>query len=467
MSAALEELLRSWHGQIVAPPKLNGLIAIRLAQKAAPDVQLFEAAAALDFPALPQSGSQLNALAAPIKNNLVGLLGWTIDALRDWTPTTDPNGARLEGALVAVNYWACCGDFWTVTRHLLNRNLLLPPALELVLKHRSTQFQMSPGTPVWEREHLRALVQAEAAQDWIRLSELTAAFKVRPRLDSSASQALRGLAVLDLPRLTKVVDRATSWANASFFVNSLPLDDALRLAAVSTNNNFRFAAIEAITTSIPYFSPSSIPILTRFLIALAHDRQDWPAWARVLNKYPVRHPQIQNALGRALARSPDSALRSYVEAIELTTPQADGRAQVAECLETFRRHATAARRRILWLAAFERWDSWNFGDDDSASPTSNCELDYAVAGWLIEFADEQFLTSEMSSFGSRLQTLESCWHASGVKLIANYNRLLSRYRMVAFADYRRSTAGNWLLGAETFLPPVAESEYLKARFSIS
>ena len=468
MRSALEEVMLSWQGQIVAPPNLGAFIATSLAGNTAADVQSMDAAARLDFPALPQSGRDVNALGAPARSNLVGLLGWTIDTFSNWTPATDAKGARLEGALVAVSHWARCGDFWAATRHLLNQRPILAAALEIVLRHRSTTFQTLPGAHIWEREHLLALQQAEAAHDWVRLAELTAVFKMRPRLDCSASQALRGLFVLDLPRLTKFVDRLASWSDASFLFTALPLEDALRLASASTNDNFRFAAIEAITTSIIRLHPSSSPALVRFLIALAHDGAAWPAWIRILNRFPVRHPQIQYALGRALARSPDSALKSYVEAIELTTPQAHGRAQVAGCLEAFRHHASSARRQVLWRAAFDRWADWDFGDDDSPSPMSHSELDYAVAAWLIEFADGPFLASEMSSFETRLRALEASWHPSGVKLIAKYNRLLSRYRMIAFADRRRATAGSWLLGSETFLPPViTASEYLKARYRMS
>lgn len=468
MRSALEELMLSWQGEIVAPPSLGGLIATSLAGNAAADVQSMNAAARLDFPALPQSGRDVNALGTPARSNLVGLFGWTIDTLSNWTPGADPNGARLEGALVAVSHWARCGDFWALTSHLLSQRPILPAAFELVLRQRSTTFQTLPGARIWEREHLLALQQAEAVQDWVRVAELTAVFKRRQRLDCSASQALRGLFVLDLPRLTNFVDRLASWSDASFLFMALPLEDALRLASASTNGYFRFAAIEAITTSITSLPPSSSPALVRFLIALAHDGTAWPAWIRILNRFPVRHPQIQDSLGRALARTPDNALMSYVEAIELTTPEAHGRAQVAQCLEAFRHHASSARRRVLWRAAFDRWADWDFGDDDSPSPMSHCELDYAVAAWLIEFADGPFLASEMSSFETRLRALEASWHPSGVKLIAKYNRLLSKYRMIAFADKRRAADGSWLLGSETFLPPViTASEYLKARYRMS
>jgi len=461
------QLLQGWTGQTVPLSNLNTAIATCLTNDTAGDLTAFWQAAEIDFAMLPQPHIQLSDLPPKVLNDLKSQLGWTIESLRTWTHRSDPRGARLEGTLIAVAHWNRYGNFWVDTRTYVTQNIDLCAALVLVLSIHSAQFQIIPGAPIWEREHLQALVDAENVQDWVRFIDLLTAFKTRPALDHGASQALLGLSFLDLPRLVGVASRVTTWAHAHILLKAIPLDVALRLATASANAYVHCAAVEIVANLNTRLSPSSDHALTHFLLVLTHDVQRWPEWARILARFPVRHPNIQRALGMALSRSSNHALVAYVQAIELTTPQAQGRNQVATCLTIFQQLASEPRRRALWHAAFKRWTEWNFGNDDSPTSKSQCELDFGVAAWLIEFADPAFIQSEMSSFPSNLAALERQWHVSAVTMIAKYNRLLSRYRMFAFADRRRSHTGCWLLGTEEFLPTLAQTAFLKARFRLT
>jgi len=122
------------------------------------------------------------------------------------------------------------------------------------------------------------------------------------------------------------------------------------------------------------------------------------------------------------------------------------------------------RRGVLWRRAFDRWSAWNFGDATGVEPQSRSELDFPVAGWLIEFAEPDVLKDELDAFDERLRALEMQWHSSLSALVAYYNRLLSRYHMFAFASSRREAKGSWLFDHEVFVPAVAKLPFVRDRF---
>ena len=145
---------------------------------------------------------------------------------------------------------------------------------------------------------------------------------------------------------------------------------------------------------------------------------------------------------------------------------AEGRRCVAECLAEFRRRATLPRRQALFRRAFERWDAWNFGaaQDQGLTAPGRSELDYAVAGWLIEFAEPSYIQAETQAFEDRLKSLEAEWHSSISVLVTRFNQLLSRYQMFAFPGSRSKDGSAWLLDQEVFTPSAAKSVFVRTRY---
>lgn len=251
-------------------------------------------------------------------------------------------------------------------------------------------------------------------------------------------------------------------------LSPLLLADAFRLATESTSGHIRFAAIERIISrERRSLAASEEDTFKNLFVILARDHTSWSGWLAVWNRYPLRNPHMQGALGRALARSTTSAIRAYVDSIELSTSPAEGRACVAACLAEFRCRATPPRRRALWSRAFERWQAWDFAaaEGQELKTRERSELDYAVVRWLVECAEPTLLTAEIDAFADRLKALEANWHSSVASLIGGFNRLLSRHQIFAFARSRtRDNSSNWLCNQEVFTPEIAATTFVRLRY---
>ncbi|MDX8450809.1 hypothetical protein [Mesorhizobium captivum] len=192
--------------------------------------------------------------------------------------------------------------FWTASAPLLNSRRLTVAGLEFVLRHRAAEFTVRPGAPVWEREHLEALQQADRDREWAKLAEYSRVFGL-PRINQGATQAVRGLALLDRTRLVRLADTKHSWAEGNLLLAGLPLAEALRIASASRSDHAKFAALErTIRGNSQALGPEEETALRNLLVVLSRDRDAWPAWLEMCNRYPIRQPQIQAALARALAR---------------------------------------------------------------------------------------------------------------------------------------------------------------------
>jgi hypothetical protein len=331
-SGLSQRVLATWQGQVAPMPTLECEIARLESTGANIDLATLSAAARLDLADLLLARRRPAAVPASQLADLAGRLGWTIDALRRWNPQADARGVRLEAALISAAQWDCCDDLWAGLAPLV-QNHIICEGLKIVVRSRAPQVTIPTDAPVYEREHLEALRKADREADWVQLAEIAHAFRRRAILDSAASQAVRALAVLDWRSLVAHSAGVQTWMEADVIVAVLPIATTFRLAAATSSGHVRFAAIERATWSRDALSPDAESALRHLFAVLARDEVNWLAWMTIINKYPVRHPHMQVSLGRALARSPENALRAYVDAVELSTPKALGRTEVAACLE--------------------------------------------------------------------------------------------------------------------------------------
>ena len=466
----LQRVLTVWDRQVEALPELEAELKRSQGEDAGMDMGKVAAAARRDLEDLHRARFEPGALTHATAQRLARRLGWTIQALRTWDPHVDRQGHRLQAALISAAFWDIDDDLWARLEPLLPKRDFLCGGLEGVIRSRAPQVQVPANTPVWEQEHFRALQEAERTANWVRLLESARALIRLPVPDHAAFQAVRALWALDRRRLVALADNVETWMQASMVLAPLPLAAAFRLAADSTSKHIRFAAIErAVNRENRALSRDEENAVKHLFVVLARDEDTWPAWITLCNRFPVRHPYLQRPLGRALARSTEGAIRAYVDSIELTTPTAEGRVCVASCLAEFRRRATQSRRQALWRRAFQRWETWNFGAATGQALTApgRSQLDYAVAGWLIEFTEPSYRTAQLTAFADQLKSLEAEWHSSISSLITKFNRLLSRYQLFAFASSCAPDTSNWLLEQEVFTPPAAMSAFVRARYALT
>ncbi|WP_152027257.1 hypothetical protein [Brucella pituitosa] len=465
-ASMLRRLLDVWDGEIVAPPGLERTIAELELSGAEMMLERLTSATRADLGDVQQSlaASDLTAEGTLL---LARRLGWTLKALTDWSPQRDPSGLRIEAALASVAEWNVHGGFWEAVHSRLQGCRSTIAALEIVLRHRAPQADVPDGTPVWEREHLHAMQEAELACDWAELGQRARAFQRLPRPDPGAQQATLALLLLDWPRLVRLSNKSEGWLHGHLLLASLPLADALRLATASGNGYARFAALERVAyREVRDLLPQEETALRNLLIVLAKDANDWPLWLALCNRYPVRHPHMQAAFGRALARSDGPALRAYIASIALDTSDSDIRANVTRCMSVFRTRAGAGRRLALWRAAFERWKAWNFAEKEGQNLTAlaRSALDYGVVGWLIEGEPKRSLADLDRSFDGDLRNLDMQWHASLSSAISAFFRLVSRHQVLAHATGQSAGDADWLPGSSVYLPVKATDEFIQRKY---
>ncbi|WP_156381542.1 hypothetical protein [Aurantimonas sp. Leaf443] len=466
-ASTIRRLIDVWDGEVVAPTVIEGVISELEAENADLMVERLAAAAQADLGDVPRALTTSPRFAADETLHLARRLGWTVKTLADWDPHHERSGLRIEAALASAAAWNWHGGFWEAARPRLQGCRLTIAALEIVLRRRAPQTQVPENAPLWEREHLQAMQEAERTQDWTELRERAQAFKQLPLPDLGAGQATLALSFLDWPRLVRLADKSEGWLHGHLLMAPLPLADALRLAAASRNGYARFAALERIAyREVRPLLPQEEVALRNLLIVLAKDANEWPRWLTVCNRYPIRHPHMQAAFGLALARSDEPALQAYIDSISLSTSDTDIRENVTHCLSVFRARAGTGRRRALWRAAFERWEAWDFAKNQEQNLTSlsRSALDYGVVGWLVESQPQKSLADLEQTFVDDLRTLDMQWHASLSSAVSGFVRLVSRYQVLSHAIRRSAGDADWLPGPAVELPAAATDEFLQKKY---
>lgn len=466
-AATLRHLLGLWDGDIAPATNLEREIEDLDESALTMMVDRLTEAASKDFGDLCSLLSAISNQTDEEALRLARRLGWTIRALTDWDTRRDKSRFQIEGALAAAARWDCAGSFWEAARPHLEGRRTLMPALEYVINARAVKPEIPANTPVWEREHLQGLLAAEQAGDWAQLGERAQAFKQLPCPDVCAGQAILALAALDWPRLVRLADKTDGWFRGHLLLRPLPLVDALRLAAASRSGHFQFAALERVLRREGrQLSAQEETALRNLLVVLAKDKDAWQSWLAFCNKYPVRYPQIQGALGRTLARSDESALAAYVDSISISASDSGMRDCVTYCLATFRARAGAGRRRALWRRAFDRWQDWDFGanEDQGLNAVAQSALDYGVVGWVVEGEPQGSFTDLDRSFQERLRTLDMQWHSSLSSAVSSFLRLVSRYQVFSHAYSQSAASPDWLPGPAVRVPAAAADNFVQQRY---
>lgn len=393
------------------------------------------------------------------QERLTGLVRWLIREFTEWTPAVDPQCRHLAALFTATIYCNSNGSFWSGFAPCIRFN----PALAAELERRLGGFQFSISgsglgpTPISDAETINRFNAADAAGDWVTIASDW------PRLadnllffpDAFISQAVRYLHEFERDALGRALDRIRRTPPMMALLSSLSVAESLTLALASVNPYMRFGSVFRLFQQWRRhrraMSLDEETLLTQLFVAVAADPAAWEHWMRALNRYPIRHPEIQRPLGRALACAPEGALAPYVDAVNLTT-LGNGRNVIADCLRAFRAEAPPSHRRALWSLAHERWARWSFAaaeNPEHLSKISRCQLDYAVVGYAVECMDAEERGRKYASLTSELLSFETKWHASVTEFTSAVNRILSMIQPYVFPD-QLGPDEDWLV-AETRL----------------
>ncbi|MBZ5762072.1 hypothetical protein LAV84_23165 [Rhizobium sp. VS19-DR104.2] len=467
-ASIFKELLSRWDGATLSSP---GHVMSVVDRAAGGDDTGYwddlETAVQIDFDDVRREIANLSVAPSDRASNLVERLAWTFKVFQDWDPQKDPKGFLLQAALVSVQSWDFNGRFWEALKERLNEPRMAVAGFEIVFRHRGVQAENVESAPIWEREHLAALREAEASGDWQALGDRAAAFQHLPVMDVCGRQAARAIACLDFPRYVRISNGCEQWLQAHQVIEPLSLLDAIRLGIATTSSHLRFAVLERVSRrERRVLMPLEEKALAVFLIKLSKDDAGWPRWLSMFNRYPVRCPHMQSAIAKALSRCSNRAIEAYVKSFELNITNDQTRAVVTRCFMEFRKHADLKHRKTLWSSALRRWGEWNFGSDSGEGLISlaRTALDYGVVGALVEGDMGALLDDIESDFQGRFESLKRHWHPSVTSATSGFLRLISHYQLLAHAIRQKADSAEWLPGQQLYIPKAAESTYVQKRY---
>lgn len=384
-------------------------------------------------------------------DKFAGLLRWVIREGADWTASADPSFTKLVALFVVGQFVTTEANFWcNVPDDFMPSDGLLAALEGMIAGIRTSFTTRGLVAPIWELEAVDEFEKADVKNDWIGIARGWRMIEGGLSPSMAIVQATHCLNRFAPERLVKAVSCLRQTGSVISIVQSLTPNAALRLGASSNNHHVQFAATfisASLRSNRQPFSDSSKISLVNILESVSKDSPRWAAWMHVFNLFPSRFPELQTPLGCALVNASDIALQAYVDAISLRCSGQGTRSSIADCLRAFRERASVSQRKALWNLAYKRWSLWRFGlngASESLNNISRCELDYAVAGYVVECLDKDQRQQMIASLIEKLKTVEDNWHVETTGCLSEWNAVLSELQPLLLATSIEGTAADWV-----------------------
>jgi len=408
----------------------------------------------------------------------IQLLRWLIHGLRNWRSDQDPTCARLTALFVVAQYCDFENSLWETLPSDVGQNLDLLNTVTKLIAGFGCEIDTREGQTalIWEKEAAGRFTDADADEDWLAVDELWNSIEPATVPHALQNQLTRYLGYFDCDRLNEATRNVTRFIVAMQSMVALAPTERLKLGLATTNTRLQFACVYSTChrqTKTPLY-PTERDLLSSLLLKVAASDATWRKWMTVFNRYPLRYPSLQPALGRALAEAPEAALKSYIDSINLFPGQQGSRNNVAMCLAEFRATAARQKQHALWTMAFRRWSDWNFNQADPGQylfEIAWSELDYPVVAYAIDCLDAGARAQAQKEIFNRLNFLETHWHKSVSDCVTAFNRLLSALQPYAHADATIATgelnANQNLLPLKLSIPHAVKNDrYLRLMYSV-
>lgn len=332
----------------------------------------------------------------------------------------------------------------------------MPDSFVATLRKQINEFKVDAndaltGTGVDPEKQIEVLADI-ASRNW---GDLDWAFDyLQNQVWSDAkNHILMALYSFDRSSVQSIVEEENDFFEIASHIFHIPAQQCLQLAIASTNWTFKFWTIYWTVRGAVGGRPRYLMEWETLLSQAARFPDEWARWLAVLNKYPSRYPQLQEALGRVLTSASDHALEAYVSSISIGPDL--GREEIATALQIFREKAPLRERQRLWTAAFVRWKAWDFERTEHSSlvlqVTRSC-LDYPVMGYLVECMSSDDRTKYMAQLEKCASAVETDWHTDRHPPMSERFRLISRYQLVAHAEAVAAGEAQWLCPSELYRP---------------
>ncbi|MEA2873863.1 MAG: hypothetical protein QOH67_3839, partial [Hyphomicrobiales bacterium] len=368
------------------------------------------------------------------------LLRWVLDELSGWSANKDTQQRALAAVFIAGTMSDIDHELWKLLPNPFGMNQRLVEMLQAMLKACKVVIDapLHVREPIFTKAAIERFSAANAVKDWKEINECLDGFGDYISASPLQTQATRILLRCGKDGFMSVLAGVDDALLATSFVGAIGDEDTcLELAVACNSQHFEFAALRGSANrrqSAPMGSAAN-----SLLVKLSADPRRWHDLMDIFNRYPVRYPRLQKALGRALASVPLAAIQD-IAAIHLHDVAFDdgGRDNVAACLRAFREQATRDQREAMWRLAYDRWSAWDFARSESETNLLQIRgsvLDYAIVGYAIECLDINTAAKTRSDILTRCLGLHQNWYVSATAMTTGWNRCLSSFQPFGHGEH--------------------------------
>lgn len=382
-----------------------------------------------------------------------GLFAWLAEQLRTFPKDATNPEQCLTNILALAALLECDAQLWDeMAKAVPNVPELLAVSLAKTIKENKAYSHSILAGAHYSSSQIQVLLADIASKDWKSVEWVVAHLWME--LWSPAKQhASAALYRFDRRSLESILEEENDFFEIAAYVLHAPVAQSIQFAIAGTNWTFKFWALHHSASQAARGS-ESYPMEWKILLSEAAKVPDeWTRWLAVLNEYPGRYPQLQEALGNTLASASGEALDAYVSSISGVSDF--GRAEIATALTVFREKATVRDRQRLWTAAFERWEKWDFGCTEhsrSLFRVAKSSFDFPVIGYLTECLDSQARTEWIAKLQERAVAIERNWHSDVTPAMSERFKLISTYQLIAHSEAVAAGEPKWLWEPPLYKP---------------
>lgn len=394
------------------------------------------------------------------EERIVELVAWAAVTLANWNEEADPKGQHLRVIFaIAISIKISAAQIWQLVDPP-RPNPKLVAKLGQYISRVKVHVEALPGQDSAEAQFLANFTNADSQGDWTTLAQDSP--QVLNFVRCPWLGAIAGF-LNDVARdeLLEALANVASVLKAHAILSGFKQEEAAALAAETNNHHFRFSLLLSLGKSLQK-SADDIPAtmqtdLAKIWQCVSEDLSTWSSWMGAFNKYPIRFPQLQSSLGLALAAIQPEPMAAYVKAVSMNSGR-NCRHVMSDCFIAFRSAAACEQQLRLWKLAFDRWSSWNFGEDSDGVllGIKTCPLDFAVIAHICEGMTSEERTAELARLANEALEIESRWHRDMSQCQMEHNRLLSRFHLFATGDCKLA-GNNDLLDNKIRTPKAAHS----------
>ncbi|QOJ22223.1 MAG: hypothetical protein HRU78_00025 [Gammaproteobacteria bacterium] len=392
-----------------------------------------------------------------------GLFAWLTEQLRTFPKDATNPEQSLTNILALAALLECDALLWNeLAKAVSNVPELLTITLTKIIKKNRADGQEILAGARYSANEIQVLFADVASKDWKSVEWVVNHLWVEIR--SPAKQhASAALYRFDYPRLKSILEEENDFFEIAAYVFHAPAAQSLQLAIASTNWTFKFWALYH-SVRCAESGSEGYPVEWQILLSEAAKVPDeWARWLAVLNKYPGRYPQLQEALGNTLASASGEALDAYVSSISGVSDF--GRDEIATALTVFRKKAPACDRQRLWTAAFDRWKRWDFGRTEHSKSLFRVEkssFDFPVVGYLTECLDSQARAEWIAELQVRAAAIERIWHSDITSAMSERYKLISTYQLIAHSEAVAAGEPKWLWEPPLYQPTWEDGTFYRS-----